>query len=117
MVAMRWDIITVDIDKPYRMGKELIRRRLSMFPELGGIVAGWECRPSPSGKTHCVVYLYHDVRDCTERARLAALLGDDPARTWLNYVRCVKDGDPMEILFVSKYPRVAAAWPGAWFWG
>lgn len=112
----RCDIITVDIDKPYKVGREVIASRLFLYPELAGIVAGWECRPSPTGNTHCVVYLYNELCDCLERARVAGMLADDPARTWLNFVRCIATGDPMEILFTRKYPMLRTAWPGEWFW-
>jgi len=108
-------MITVDIDKPYKAVKQLIDRWLELLPELSAEIALWECRPSPSGNTHCIFYFTRPIVDCKERFRIARLLGDDPLRSWLNYIRCT-EGEARELLFYAKKRYARALWPGQWFW-
>jgi len=114
-VAVRYDIVTVDIDKPYRVVKREMPKVVELAERLLGVqVAHWACRPSPSGNTHCWFVLYHEVRDCYRRYALARMLGDDIMRSLLNLERCL-DGDAREILFSEKQRLVAVAFPGKWF--
>ena len=114
-VAMRYDVITVDIDKPYKVVKKEMPRIVELAERLLGMqTAHWTCRPSPNDNTHCWFILYYEVRDCHKRYHLARLLGDDIMRSLLNLERCL-DGDAREILFSEKKRLVAVSFPGDWF--
>jgi len=93
-------VLTIDIDKPYKVIKRLFDKWLEVMNDIASMIAWYDIRPSPSGNTHIIVALREELT-CEDRLRVARLLGDDALRSWLNYIRCV-NGERREILFNAK---------------
>ena len=112
---VRYDVVTVDIDKPYKIVKREMPKIVELAEKLLGVqIAHYYCRPSPSGNTHCWVVLHGEEKDCYKRYMIARILGDDILRSLLNLERCLA-GDNREILFTHKKKLYIASFPGEWF--
>ena len=101
-------IMKIDIDKRFDIARriihDLIRIYNSIAPKLGlPRIVHYNVTPSQSFHAHVIVWLEDDV-DCIGRYIIARLLGDDPARSILNLVRCA-NGVDRDILFAAKIAR------------
>lgn len=102
---MKTDVVKIDIDKRFDIARDLFFKLLKTYRRLRehlGLpdIVFWQLYPSASFHLHAVVWLESPV-DCWERYMIARLLGDDPARSFLNLMRCLS-GNDADILFFGK---------------